>query len=76
MGLGLSTQALAGGAAMKMGSQKGSSQRALAPRLQWSQALVQQATYSHPIFAGAGLARSPETWWTTSTRAPSSSCSW
>lgn len=44
MGLGLSTQALGGGAAMKMGSQKGSSQKALAPRLQWSQALVQQAT--------------------------------
>lgn len=40
------------------------------------QAVVQQATYSHSIFAGAGLARSPAIWWTTSTRAPSSSCSW
>lgn len=76
MGLELSIQALGGGAAMEMGSQKGSNQRTLAPRLQWPQAVVQQATYSHPIFAGAGLARSPETWWTTSTRAPSSSCSW
>lgn len=61
---------------MEMRSQKGSRQRTLASRLQWSQALVQQATYSHPISAGAGLARSLVTWWTTSTRAPSSSCSW
>lgn len=44
MGLGLSIQALGGGAAMEMGSQKGSSQGTLASRLQWSQALVQQAT--------------------------------
>lgn len=48
MGLGQSIQALGGGAAMEMGSQKGSSQRTLASRLRWSQALVQQATYTIP----------------------------
>lgn len=74
MGLELSIQALGGGAAMEMGSRKGSSQRTWLQGCR-HQAVVQQATYSHPIFAGAGF-KEPGDLVTTPTRPHHPRASW